>query len=127
MLSAAAEALSVGHTQVKSDLCDASTDVAWRLSANKSYEGKQARAVAALRKRVPGSTTEECEDALIAALGLFEACKATLAEHAGSFLHVRGDYDFSPLHEFLVPELETFTEARVDSMLGMVLLYYHLK
>ena len=116
-----------GGTQVTSDLFDASTDVAWRLSAGRSYQGKRSRAVAALRKRVPASTGEECEHALVAALDLVGACKATLATPANSYLHVRGEYDFSPLHEFLAPQLETFAEAKVDEMLGMVLLYYHLK
>ena len=106
---------------------DVSTDVAWRLCAYESYGGNRSRAVAAFRRRVSGTAGDGCEAALDAAIALFDACKATMAEHAASYIHVRGDCDFSPLHKSLKPQLAAFTEKHVDGMLGMVLYYFHLR
>ena len=112
---------------MNSDLAAASTDVAWRFSAYGSYEGLESRAIAALRRRVPGHSREDYERALSAALALVAACRAVLAVHATPYLHIKGDYDFTPLHDHLGPHLDEFGRNCVDSLLGMVLFYDHLK
>jgi hypothetical protein len=111
----------------RSELLDHAVDVAGNLLAFDSYNGSQTRAVAALRRRVPGFTDEQYKRALAKAIQMFKTARKVVANNMvkPSREYRESGFDSQVLAGIVRAEEPGFRRSTYAWLVQWIDLYYH--
>ena len=114
----------------RGELLDVATDVAWRFVAYRGYGGDESTAIRAIRRKCPGFTSRQYENALAKALGLYAAVERLVRERASELWDAHNAGDESWPRQFdadLKTQFRSFRVATFHSLVGMMFYYWHMR
>lgn len=119
-----------GGNVSRGELLDVAADVAWRFKAYRGYGGDESTAIRAIRRKCPGFTARQYENALSKALDLYDAVELLVRERASELwdAHNAGDESWSrQLDADLKSRFKGFRVATFHSLVGMMFYYWHMR
>lgn len=109
---------------------DFAADVAWRFKAYRAYGQKESTAIRAIRKKCPGFTTRQYNNAFAKALELYDATNRLVADRSGEFWteYESGNEQWPHLLDGDIQKLfPGFRVSTIRGLVGMTFYYWHMR
>lgn len=117
-------------TVSRGELLDVATDVVWRFKAYRGYGGNESTAVRAIRRKCPGFTARQYENALAKAFDLYTTVERLVRDRASDLWEAHNAGDESWPHQLasdLKLQFKGFRIATFHSLVGMMFYYWHMR